>query len=202
MTGRYLRYELLLVATLAFEAVYLSLLSQSIGQVPGGGAVGWLPLFLAGLLMLLWNRFLLMRALWEEGHGRALSLAGALLIISVLMAATVPSAVAGPVAGPGAWLQALLGIFRFFFGELVPLTVVLFVSLFLWFRTVLIAQTPTTLPTTLSRFQWSALFIVLLLVEAASRSVWLPAATILLFFGFGLVAFALARAYDMTLTSA
>lgn len=170
MSGRRLRYEALLLALLGFEVGVISLLSFSLGRGAAGGGTGWLPLFLAGAAMLAWNRFLMGRSLWGEARGYALSLVGALSITSLLMATTAPVTF---FAGPRAWGEALTGLL-YLFEEQVPLTVVMLVSLLLWYRAVLVAQGDASLGVAISRFRWSLLAITLLLVEAASRGVRPP----------------------------
>ncbi|MGH2541668.1 MAG: DUF4129 domain-containing protein, partial [Ardenticatenaceae bacterium] len=189
-----LRYELLLLATVGFEVVWLSLLTYVVGRDRAGGALGWLPLFLAGTAMLLWNRWLWLRERWEQGAGRLLSLLGGLVVISLLMAAIVPQEASALVAGPRDWLRALTGVLQLFI-EPVPLTVVLLVALILWFRTLLITQKPATLQITNARFRSSAIAVALLLVLAATLDLRLPGGMVFIFFGFGLVASALARAH-------
>lgn len=185
MTPHRLRYNALLVAIVGLEAVWVSLWSRVLGPPPDGGAVPWLPLWIVGAVLILWNHWL-----WRRKN-RAFSFLGAFVLITLLMLGLAPEEVG--FLGLAAWPRAIIGAWDFL-ARPVPLTIIAAAGLVLWVRTVRMMEEPLSLLIVEARLRRNALYIGAAMIAALIRGVPLPPSQGFIFFAFALLAVALARA--------
>lgn len=189
-----MRYTSLQLAILGFEAVWLSLASRVLGE-RAGGAIAWLPLFLAGGAALAWNRLLLSRELWQSGLGRGAALVGAVAVLLALLAATAPQESARLLhalraARPFAEVVRLIA-------DSPPLVIGLLAGLTLLARVLALLRAPLTLWETVGRLRVGVGMVVVMLVLATGQGGAAPSGSLLLFFGCALLSLALARAHEV-----
>lgn len=186
--GRQLRYELILYATICFEAVVFALAARWLGA-----ELGWLRLGVTASLMLFANRFLMANGRLKGDAILVPSMGVALLLTLLLLVTPLDGTVVGGLR------DGLTGLLTFING-LPPPTVALILGILLWIRSVLIARSTATMMLTGRRIQIALIGLLLIVVQVASvrgGAVMPPVYGFLFIFG-ALTAFMLSRAHSVT----
>lgn len=190
MRARGLRYTSLQLAVLGFGVVWVGLASMVLGQ-RAGGEIGWLPLFATAAALLGWHRLLLREALWQRPAGWAAAFGGALLIILLFMRSVAPEAVARLGSAPGfaGWVRLAL--------TSAPLLIAGLAGIALLGQVLLLLREPVTPWVVARALRVNLLLVVGMLALARGRGQPLSPSLLGIFFGFGMLALALARANEL-----
>lgn len=195
MSAPALRTIALLLTLLALDGAWLAVGAAALA--PAGAGLPWALLVALGAPFLLGTRWLWSLDAWLRPQGRLAVAAGALLLVSLLMGAAAPGEV-GMLAGPGAWLRAVVELPRLPLAD-APLSLGLVVGSTLVYRSLqAIVQHPLTTRVVARMVGQGGGLLVLGVLVLHTRRLSIPVGLLFLFFACALLAIALARATEIS----